>query len=535
MDFKRKQITGLILWGLSAFQLAVAQPYYTKGQDPKPANMAWSKVTNMSDEFNDNAIDAGKWQTEPVANGWVWLGRPPGLFDPSAVKEDDGNLQVTVSVLDAPTTINGNEFLYQGAIVRSIHPGEHGWYYEARIKANKTEMSSTFWLMSKNSDCQKKHELDIQECVGKTSALTDSWGRSFNKIFHSNAIHRTTSCVTQSVQRQGSVVTDVYNWERYFVYAAWWKSPNEVQFFLDGEYKYSINPSTSFDMPLWIQMAVETYSWNPVPNGGGNVASETEEGRTTKYDWVRVWKLTESPGVLDTDSNLVKNPGFENANFDFWNPLGAVEVVTNHQMTGLFAARIEGVGSLSQQVRVLPNEEYTLRVQVHTAQGLAANVIVQSAGGVSESESVSATSYEEKSITFSSTAEDTLIEITIQNANVGDTAYIDNVILTGAIPPSSLPANWMVERQMEGGIYPNPLRLDDDVTLQFTIQAGAEVFANTYNQTGQLLVSRNLGYYPTGFHEMRLPAGQLFNKNTGLCIVQLYAGSSTTLFKLVVQ
>lgn len=278
---------------LGVLTSSFGQPYFLPGQDPKPTNKVWKLVDSMSDEFDQATVNTSKWQTNPVGNGWTWIGRAPGLFDASSVSIVDGKLCVTVKQLDKAQTINGNTFLYQGAIVRSISAGQHGWYYECKMKANSTTMSSTFWLMSKNSDCLKKLELDIQECVGRTTDLTETWAKTWNKIFHSNAIHRTTNCVATAVQKQGSIATEVENNARYFVYAAWWKSPTEIQFFLDGKYVYSITPSTNFDMPAWIQMAIEVYDWNPVPSDGGLVKSGTWDERTTQYDWVRTWQLVD--------------------------------------------------------------------------------------------------------------------------------------------------------------------------------------------------------------------------------------------------
>ena len=49
-----------------------------------------------------------------------------------------------------------------------------------------------------------------------------------------------------------------------FVYGCWWKSPTEILFYLDGEYTYTITPTTDFDLEGHITMAIETYDWNPI-------------------------------------------------------------------------------------------------------------------------------------------------------------------------------------------------------------------------------------------------------------------------------
>lgn len=267
-------------------------PYFQPGQDITPDGKEWEAINNMSDEFSRTTIDTAKWQLEPVGNGWNWIGRAPGLFQPENVSIEDGKMTVTVGVLDQPQTINGQTFLYKGAIIRSKKPGQVGWYYETKMKANKTEMSSTFWLMTKY-DCEKKLELDIQECVGVVSPDADAWASGWDRIFHSNCIHRETACVDK-LQLQNSFNPDIENHKRFFVYAAWWKSKEEIQFFLDGKYMYSIHPEVEWDMPAYLQMAIETYDWNPVPSDGGAVASAVVSDRKTQYEWIRTWKLKEA-------------------------------------------------------------------------------------------------------------------------------------------------------------------------------------------------------------------------------------------------
>lgn len=269
---------------------ACSQPVFVPGHDPKPPGTAWKKVGCMSDEFEGASLDSTKWQSEPVGNGWGWYGRPPGLFRASNVAVKDGKMGVTVSRLDEPVVRDGKTFTHQGAIVRSLKPGHVGWYFECKMKANATVMSSTFWLMTKG-DSRKKLELDIQECVGRTTDKAESWAKHWNQIFHSNAIHRTNRYNKQKVQIQRQVKTETRNSQRYYVYGAWWKSPAEIRFYLDGKYCYSIRPEVEWDVPAYIQMAIETYSWNPIPDGGGLVENGTWEERTTRYEWVRTWKL----------------------------------------------------------------------------------------------------------------------------------------------------------------------------------------------------------------------------------------------------
>ncbi len=126
--------------------------------------MAWQKVERLSDEFDGTALDHGRWQDEPEGNGWKWDGRPSGLFKRSNVTVEDGKRRVTVGKLDESVTTNGKTFTHQGAIVRSLSAGHAGWYFECKMKANSTVMSSTFWLMTKGNT-RKKLECDIDVAI----------------------------------------------------------------------------------------------------------------------------------------------------------------------------------------------------------------------------------------------------------------------------------------------------------------------------------------------------------------------------------
>ncbi len=284
--------SALVLLGAASCFAGEKGPMFVEGGDPRPEGKKWVAVEQLSDEFSGEKIDLKKWQVEPVGNSFTWIGRPPGLFKAENISVKEGNLCVKVDVLDEPFFGEEGKYTYSGGIVRSLAAGQPGWYYECRMKANATEMSSTFWLLTIGGP-DEAQELDIQECVGKTSELTQNWGRGFTNMLHSSAIHWRYFSEPKETKVNGWKSLEEKNSSRYFVYGCWWKSPEELRFYLDGNYMYSITPPSKWDWPAYLHMAIETYDWNPVPEDGGMVASGTEEERTTKYDWVRTWKLGE--------------------------------------------------------------------------------------------------------------------------------------------------------------------------------------------------------------------------------------------------
>ena len=265
-------------------------PTFVAGDDPLPSGKKWVRVDALSDEFSGDTVNLDKWQIEPNENSFTWIGRPPGLFQAKNVSVANGDLRVEVGVLDAPYQGEEGTYFYYGGIVRSIQPGELGMYYECRMKANATEMSSTFWLLTIGGP-DEALETDIQECVGRTTKLTKKWARNWDKIFHSNTIHWRYFTEPRETRASNYKKLVESNSSRYFVYGAWWKSPDELRFYLDGKYIYSITPKSEWNLPAYLHMAIETYDWNPIPADGGMVASGTQDQRTTKYDWIRTWRI----------------------------------------------------------------------------------------------------------------------------------------------------------------------------------------------------------------------------------------------------
>ena len=164
-------------------------------------------------------------------------------------------------------------------------------------------MSSTFCLINtrgEGSGCdQRTTELDIQECVGQVTT-TAAWAQNFDNAMNSNTHSRNTTCSETPTGSQGSKAsTDQKVWNTYHVYGAWWKSPSEIEFYLDGEKVNTVTPAADFDLPMYLRLVTETYNWNPVPDDGGMNGSA--EDRTTYYDWVRVWSLEDDASTSTED------------------------------------------------------------------------------------------------------------------------------------------------------------------------------------------------------------------------------------------
>ncbi|RED95996.1 LamG domain-containing protein [Marinoscillum furvescens] len=279
----------ILILVIFCLKLATAQDRPTFNANEEVASLQWELIPELSDEFDGKSLDEDKWiNADPKG----WRGRPPGIFKANTVSLKKGKLAITNYQLKKPETLKGREFTHAGGHIQSRNAASVGQYFECRMKANKTFMSSTFWLINNKGQlegCDRRViELDIQESVGHIT--TDAaWAQEFNTKMNSNTHSRQVTCDEPEGIKGNKAPLGGKCYDDYHVFGAWWKSPTEVQFFLDGKHVGTVEPAAAFDLPMYLKMVTETYDWNPVPADGGMNMSKSD--RTTYYDWVRSWRL----------------------------------------------------------------------------------------------------------------------------------------------------------------------------------------------------------------------------------------------------
>ncbi|MFY0624894.1 MAG: Ig-like domain-containing protein [Reichenbachiella sp.] len=261
-----------------------------------PAGKKWEKIENMSDEFDGSSLNTSKW----ADNDPQWAGRQPARFEPGAISVTGGNLRITADVLANP----GGGWTHQGGLVRSLNKATYG-YYESRMKGNKTFLSSTFWLFNKRNEytgCDvRTTELDITENVGINTGGS-SWINGMITKMNSNTHSRDAACGSTPIGQQGNKADlggNVY--DAYHVYGVWWKSKNELIFYLDGNNVGTVTPPADFDLGMYLRMVVESYDWNP-PKNGSDGMNDSFNNRTTYYDWTRSWRLVDDNNPQPTET-----------------------------------------------------------------------------------------------------------------------------------------------------------------------------------------------------------------------------------------
>jgi len=222
-------------------------------QPTPPSGKRWEKIESMSDEFDGTSLNFSKWDDQTYG------------------------------------------------------------YYEARMKANKTFLSSTFWLINKRNEftgCDfRVTELDVTENIGVNTG-GQNWINRNIVTLNANTHSRGTACPETPVGSEGNKA-DIGEpaYTDFHTYGVWWKGPKELLFYLDGQFVFQIEPPSDFDLSMYLRMVVETYDWNP-PKDGQDGMNDTFENRTTYYDWVRSYRLVDENGGGGPFNDIVsfKNP-----------------------------------------------------------------------------------------------------------------------------------------------------------------------------------------------------------------------------------
>ncbi len=205
---------------------------------------------------------------------------------------NNGCLQISTGILPKP---EGDFTISGGAVQSRSHEAFYG-YYEARMKASKVSMSSTFWLSGgrkREAGGDVSLEIDIVETIGAPQgepAWATNWHRQMNCNTH--YFHRVEG-KKEDIDAGNKAPVDPPVGETFHTYGACWVDANTINFYLDDEYQFTVHPATNysatpFDRPLHVNMVCETYDWMQPPSHADLTNSAIN---TARYDWVRAWTL----------------------------------------------------------------------------------------------------------------------------------------------------------------------------------------------------------------------------------------------------
>lgn len=272
-----------------------------------PAGFQWTVNPDFTDEFAGDKLNAEKWYDKSP----YWRnGRPPATFKAYNVSTEKGYLRIKNSRLE-PTEGNdgkpGTKYSLAGGAVAS--KSDQAWYgyYEVRMKASPTPMSSTFWLKNLPQEVRyldrngrqvteyHRQELDIIETMGTPTRFAD-WGRRFNANTHYGL--RVAGGKSPPNASSGSPKDNQADIEpsaeAFHTYGLWWVDANTMHCYYDGKFLFTIHPDTQYNpqpfaRPMYMHMVTETYSWEPSLPTDEMLDDDTKN--STYYDWVRSYML----------------------------------------------------------------------------------------------------------------------------------------------------------------------------------------------------------------------------------------------------
>jgi len=482
---KNLKQTILLVLCIVGFQLTIAQP-------APPNGKKWEKVDVLSDEFNGNSLNTSKW----LINDPQWEGRRPARFETSSVSVSGGNLKISASKKSNPFS----GWTHSGGLVRAKTRSLYG-YYETRMKANKTFMSSTFWLINKRNEftgCDfRTTELDITETVGVNSNGAN-WVNNTIRNMNSNTHSRGTSCNSTPVGVKGAnAALGGQSWQAYHTYGVWWKSKTEVLLYLDGKFVNKITPAADFNLPMYLRMVVETYDWNPPKAGPGSLVSL--QGNNGKY-------ASSENGSKAMNCNRSSAQSWEKFNLSVIGNVNGSDLVTLQGNNGKYVSSENGLKDvMCNRSAVGAWEKFVLinhGNNVYSFRGNNGKYLSSENGNKAMTCSRSSMGdWEKFKISFGLRSTESEVE-SLRN-------------ITGEI-----------------ATYPNPIHIDSPLSMSFKLGEKTTISVALYNAVGQEVLSNELGTFKAGNHDL-----ELFTRSSklssGIYMLKIKMNDNVTVDRLV--
>lgn len=273
-----------------AASLIVAVTVSAQSPPQPPEGFHWEVNESFSDEFEGTQLNSSKWHDHNPK----WKGRPPGKFVPASVSVEDGYLKIRSTKMQQP---DGEYTIACGAVQSKANDALYG-YYECRVKASQITTSTTFWLVSDNiqtPDGTLHLELDIQESIGGAQRF-EKFKSHMSSNTHVSLRPPGKDAETKKVKAGGHVALKSGVADDFHTYGCWWIDANTMKFYADGQYAFTIEPSTEltahpFSHPMKMNLVCETYSWETVPT---DEELSDDQRNTAYYDYVRAFKLVKN-------------------------------------------------------------------------------------------------------------------------------------------------------------------------------------------------------------------------------------------------
>ena len=277
----KSKILTLLFLGYSLFIFAQPSP---------PNGKQWTKVNELSDEFSGGQINSQKWfDYHPF-----WKGRLPSQFKKGNTTQSGGFLRLKSTLFRNPNSVNDkfkDHWVDAAALVSKNKSAKPGYYYECRMKASDLSMTSSFWFR-----VGAFSEIDVIEHIGNPAnrnVASKEFQYDANTHYYGRFAGIRPLAAKWTMPFRGR--------DRFHNFGFWWKSPNELLFYYNGNQVMKIVPRRAFNEQLHMIFDTEVFPFETagVANIGLPRVSHLNDNskNTMLVDWVRVYKLENaSPG-----------------------------------------------------------------------------------------------------------------------------------------------------------------------------------------------------------------------------------------------
>jgi len=385
------------------------QVKFIDAQGFPPLTERWELVEVLTDEFEGDAINAEKWNDLHPR----WSGRAPSQFKRENTTVADGYLQLKstsrVSDLSGVADPQKDIWVDAASMTSKAASAQHGYYYEASMKASDLSMTSSFWFRMGEFS-----EIDVIEHIGHSSIPAKAEDKAHE--YHANTFyygkHEGLDNLANEVQM------DTRGRDEFHTFGLWWKDPKTLLFYHNGVEVMIITPRVDFDENLFLIFDTEVFTWDGLPT----IPSLNDDTRNTMLvDFVRTYKVTDAKH----DSGLLKNGSFEQLGVEHWHWKGDVYLngLTTNLLQGVINLNLQNGASIIQKIEVSPNTDYQLDWHSRLESG-GMNVEIIDIDELS----VTDQDWTAKSLTFNS-GEDSEIYVRM-TASSSANAFLDQISLT---------------------------------------------------------------------------------------------------------
>ena len=243
-----------------------------------PAGYSWQAVPELSDEFNVQPLDTTKWLPyQPY-----WQGREPGHFYQQNVVVGEGLLQLrsTAMVTNLAEVKNpAADVWVRSACVSSKKTVALYGYYEARLKASRLCMTSSFWFQGKYS------EIDVVEQLGASLNHPDEGRFMLMNSHYFKGSWKEDKATPQRWEMPSGAA------DEFHVYGAWWKDKDTIWFYHNGQKVAEMKTGGAFLEPMYLFFDTEVFTWEGLPT---MASLNRGDQNTMAVDWVHAWRLVKN-------------------------------------------------------------------------------------------------------------------------------------------------------------------------------------------------------------------------------------------------